>query len=319
MEKTSPITILIADDHPVVREGLTALLNRREDMRVVAEASTGREAVAQFLLHRPQVTLVDLRMPEMDGVDAITAIREQVPSARLIVLTTYDDDEDIHRALRAGAKAYMLKDSPRAELAACIRAGHGGRTVVGPAIAAKLADRVGAATLTHRELEVPRSRRRRQLQQTDCSSPVHCRGHRQEPPHHNPRQARRGGSHAGSNHRPQARAPAAGVAARCPSDPPPRVPLTATGLRGVTAALCRTPARRTGDAAAEPWDLVTPGGAGPGPPFDRPRTCRIDRAKDPSEGRGADPPMATILLTSCIAVGPEATPAGPHRHHAQRK
>jgi two-component system NarL family response regulator len=95
VEKTSPIRVLVADDHPVVREGLTALLNRRRDMTVVAEASNGREAVAQFLLHRPDVGLLDLRMPEMGGAEAIAAIREQAPCARLIVLTTYDDDEDI--------------------------------------------------------------------------------------------------------------------------------------------------------------------------------------------------------------------------------
>lgn len=154
MQKTSPIKILIADDHPVVREGLVALINRRPDMVVVAEASNGREAVAEFLLHRPDVALVDLRMPEMDGADAIAAIRERAPAARVVVLTTYDDDEDIQRALRAGAKAYLLKDAPREELLACIHAVHEGRTLIPPAIAAKLAEHVGASTLTSRELEV---------------------------------------------------------------------------------------------------------------------------------------------------------------------
>jgi two-component system NarL family response regulator len=144
LQKTSPVKILIADDHPVVREGLVALINRRPDMVVVAEASNGREAVAEFLLHRPDVALIDLRMPEMDGVDAIMAIREKAPSARAIVLTTYDDGEDIQRALRAGAKAYLLKDAPREELLACIHAVHEGRTLIPPAIAAKLADLVGA-------------------------------------------------------------------------------------------------------------------------------------------------------------------------------
>ncbi len=154
MQKTSPIKILIADDHPVVREGLVALINRRPDMEVVAEASNGREAVAEFLLHRPDVALMDLRMPELDGADAMVAIREKAPAARVIVLTTYDDDEDIQRALRAGAKAYLLKDAPRDELLACIHAVHEGRTLIPPAIAAKLADLVGASTLTTRELEV---------------------------------------------------------------------------------------------------------------------------------------------------------------------
>ena len=156
MEKTSPIRVLIADDHPVIREGLTALLNRRRDMTVVAEASNGREAVAQFLLHRPDVGLVDLRMPEMGGAEAIAAIREQAPSARLIVLTTYDDDEDIQNGFRAGARAYLLKDTPREQLLECIRAVHEGRMLIPPNIAAKLADHMGASELTPRETEVLR-------------------------------------------------------------------------------------------------------------------------------------------------------------------
>jgi two-component system NarL family response regulator len=154
LETTSPIKILIADDHPVVRAGLAALISQGPDMLVVAEASNGRELIAEFMRHRPDVALVDLRMPEMDGADAITAIREQAPSARLIVLTTYDDDEDILRSLRAGARAYMLKDSPRDELLAGIRAVHQGLTLIPPAIAAKLAETVGVPSLTPRELEV---------------------------------------------------------------------------------------------------------------------------------------------------------------------
>lgn len=154
MQRTNPIRILIADDHPVVREGLAALINRRPDMMVVAEASNGREVVAAFLQHRPDVTLMDLRMPEMDGADAITAIRERAPSARVVVLTTYDDDEGIQRSLRAGAKAYLLKDAPREELLACIRAVHEGRTLIAPAIATKLAETIGAQPLTTREVEV---------------------------------------------------------------------------------------------------------------------------------------------------------------------
>jgi len=156
MKKKNALRVLVADDHPVVREGLAALINRRPDMAVVAEASTGQEAVEQFLLHRPDVALLDLRMPEMDGVEVIAAIREQVPTARLVVLTTYADEEDIHRSLRAGARGYLLKDAPRDELLDCVRAVHDGQTVIPPAIALKLASRLRATELTPRELDVLR-------------------------------------------------------------------------------------------------------------------------------------------------------------------
>jgi len=156
MKKKNALRVLVADDHPVVREGLAALINRRPDMAVVAEASTGQEAVEQFLLHRPDVALLDLRMPEMDGVEVIAAIREQVPTARLVVLTTYADEEDIHRSLRAGARGYLLKDAPRDELLDCVRAVHDGQTVIPPAIAVKLASRLRATELTPRELDVLR-------------------------------------------------------------------------------------------------------------------------------------------------------------------
>jgi two-component system, NarL family, response regulator len=154
LEKTSPIRILIADDHPVVREGLVALINHRPDMTVVAEASNGLEAVAAFLDHHPDVTLMDMRMPEMDGADAIVAIRQQAPSARVVVLTTYDDDAHIQRSLSAGAKAYMLKDAPRDDLLACIRTVHEGGTLIPADIAGKLAASIGLPSLTDREIEV---------------------------------------------------------------------------------------------------------------------------------------------------------------------
>jgi two-component system NarL family response regulator len=154
MKKTNRVRILVADDHPVVREGLVALINRRPDMVVVAEVSNGRDAVEQFLRHRPDIALLDLRMPEMDGVDAIAAIRQKIPTARLIVLTTFDDDEDIYRGLRAGAKAYLLKDAPRDDLLKCIRDVHEGQTIIPPLIAAKLADRLTTSGLTRREIQV---------------------------------------------------------------------------------------------------------------------------------------------------------------------
>jgi two-component system, NarL family, response regulator len=148
------LRVLIVDDHAVVREGLAALINRCPDMLVVAEAATGREAVEQHLRHSPDVTLMDLRMPEMDGVDAIVAIRRECPTARIIVLTTFDDDEDIFRGLQAGAKGYLLKDVPSEELIECLRAVHRGKTVIPPAVAARLASRLMTTALTTRELEV---------------------------------------------------------------------------------------------------------------------------------------------------------------------
>jgi two-component system NarL family response regulator len=156
MPETTSLRVLIADDHPVVREGLAAMINRLPDMTVVAEASNGREAVELYFKHKPDIALMDLRMPEMSGVDAIIAIRQKHSAARLIVLTTFDRDEDIYRALQAGARGYVLKDAPREELLECMHAVHGGRTVIPPAIAAKLADRLSITALTLRELEVLR-------------------------------------------------------------------------------------------------------------------------------------------------------------------
>jgi len=156
MPDTAPMRILIADDHPVVREGLAAMINRLPDMTVVAEASNGREAVELYFKHQPDITLMDLRMPEMSGVDAIIAIRQKHSGARLIVLTTFDRDEDIYRALQAGARGYVLKDAPREDLLECMHAVHSGRTVIPPAIASKLADRLSATALTSREIEVLR-------------------------------------------------------------------------------------------------------------------------------------------------------------------
>lgn len=147
---------MIADDHTVVREGLVSLVKRKADMTVLAEASNGREAVELWKEHRPDVTLLDLRMPELDGVGTIHEIRALDQNAHIIVLTTFYGDEDIYRAIKAGAKAYLLKDTGRDALIDCIRKVHGGETCIPPMLAAKLAQRVSGETLSTRELEVMR-------------------------------------------------------------------------------------------------------------------------------------------------------------------
>jgi two-component system NarL family response regulator len=150
------LDVLIADDHPIVREGLRAVIDDQPRMRVVAEASTGAEAVELAAKHRPDVLLLDLRMPELGGVEAIQAIRAEWPEARILVLTTYDGDEDIYRALQAGALAYLLKGTSRVELLEAIRAVGRGQRLVPPTVAAKLAERVAGQELTARELDVLR-------------------------------------------------------------------------------------------------------------------------------------------------------------------
>lgn len=147
---------MIADDHSVVREGLVSLIKRKSDMVVVAEASNGREAVDLWKEHRPDITLLDLRMPELDGVGAIKEIRELDETAHVIVLTTFDGDEDIYRAIKAGAKAYLLKDTARDALVDCVRRVHAGETYLPPLLAAKLAERVSGEALSVREIEVLR-------------------------------------------------------------------------------------------------------------------------------------------------------------------
>src|SRR2546430_7641058 len=152
--KKPRITELIADDHSVVREGLVSLITRKTDMTAIGEAGNGREAVDLWKQHHPDVTLLDLRMPELDGVGAIKEIRSDHEKARIIVLTTVDGDEDIYRAIQAGAKGYLLKDAPREALMECIRRVHAGETCVPVHLAAKLAQRVSGETLSEREIDV---------------------------------------------------------------------------------------------------------------------------------------------------------------------
>lgn len=148
------IRVLIVEDHNVVRQGLVALLNVVEGLEVVGEAADGVEAIAQYRKSRPDITLVDLRLPRMGGVEVIQRIRMEAPQARLIVLTTYDGDEDIYRALKAGAKAYLLKGMTTEELISTIREVHAGKSRIPPLIAEKLAERVGTEDLTPREADV---------------------------------------------------------------------------------------------------------------------------------------------------------------------
>jgi DNA-binding NarL/FixJ family response regulator len=154
LPKRSRIRVLIADDHTVVREGLVSLIQRKPDMTVIGEAKDGREAVDLWKQHRPDVTLLDLRMPELDGVSAIKEIRDQDEHARILVLTTFDGDEDIFRAIQAGAKGYLLKDVPREALMDSIRRVNAGETCVPVHLAAKLAERVSGETLSSREVDV---------------------------------------------------------------------------------------------------------------------------------------------------------------------
>lgn len=144
--------VLLVDDHALLRTGVANILNQEADLEVVAEAGNGIEGVAAFERHRPDVTLLDLRMPEMEGVEAVRRIRQIDPQARIIVLTTYDTDEDISLALKAGAKAFILKDITAEDLVACIRAVLAGRTYLAPAAAAKLAEGMARIQLTPREL-----------------------------------------------------------------------------------------------------------------------------------------------------------------------
>ena len=153
-EASASFRILIADDHPVVRMGLTALINREADMIVVGAATDGQQAVTMFIEQTPDVVMLDLLMPGMDGIQTLAAIRAHDPFARVIMLTTADGDEDIYRCLRAGAKAYLLKDAPTEEVVDCLRTVRAGRTSISPNVAAKLAGRVGTAELTNREREV---------------------------------------------------------------------------------------------------------------------------------------------------------------------
>ena len=156
MVSGTPIRILSVEDHPIFREGLATIVGSQEDMILAAQATNAAEAIEQFRIHRPDVTLMDLRLPDRSGTDALVAIRRDFPNARIIMLTTSGGDAEIQSALKAGAAAYVLKSMPKNDLLAVIRSVHGGGRHIPPEVAARLAEYLGDESLTARELEVLR-------------------------------------------------------------------------------------------------------------------------------------------------------------------
>jgi DNA-binding NarL/FixJ family response regulator len=156
MTEAAKIRVFSVDDHPLLREGIAAIINSQPDMLMVAQASTGREAIQQFRDHRPDVTLMDLRLPDISGIDALIAIRSEFPDARIVMLTTFDGDVEIQRSLAAGARGYVLKNMPPKELAGVVRQIHAGRKQIPQQIAAQLAEHLSDEALTERERQVLR-------------------------------------------------------------------------------------------------------------------------------------------------------------------
>ena len=154
MTQSSPIRILSVDDHPLMREGIAALIGVQPDMRMVAQAASGREAVEKFREHRPDVTLMDLRLPDISGIEATIAILGEFPEAKIVMLTTFEGDVEINRALAAGARGYILKSTAPHDLAQMIRRVHAGRRQIPPDVAAQLAEHLGEERLTGREQHV---------------------------------------------------------------------------------------------------------------------------------------------------------------------
>jgi len=154
MMATNGIRILSVDDHPLLREGIAAVINSQQDMRVIADAASAKDAIEQFRKHKPDVTLMDLRLPDKSGIDTMIAIRMEFPEARIIMLTTFEGDVEIQRALEAGARAYLLKNMPPKELVEVIRQVHAGKKRIPPQLAAQLAEHMSDEALTSREIEV---------------------------------------------------------------------------------------------------------------------------------------------------------------------
>ena len=154
MNEQTRIRVFSVDDHPLLREGIAAIINNQPDMQVIGQAANGKDAVQEFKKHQPDVTLMDLRLPDMSGIDAMIAIRAEFPEARIILLTTFEGDVEIKRALEAGARGYLLKSMPPKELVEVIRQVHAGKKRIPPQLAAQLAEHMSDETLTTREIEV---------------------------------------------------------------------------------------------------------------------------------------------------------------------
>src|SRR6266436_1684164 len=154
MKESARIRVLCVDDHPLLREGIGTVINNQRDMQLVGEASNAHEAMEQFRKHRPDVTLMDLRLSGMSGIDIMIAIRTEFPEARIIILTTFEGDVEIQRALEAGARAYMLKSMPPKDMVETIRQVHAGKKRIPPEVAAHLAEHLGDEALTEREVQV---------------------------------------------------------------------------------------------------------------------------------------------------------------------
>jgi DNA-binding NarL/FixJ family response regulator len=154
MNRENHIRVLSVDDHPLLREGIATIINSQQDMVLVSQASSGNEAIQQYREHRPDVTLMDLRLPDLSGIDAMIAIRAEFPEARVIMLTTFEGDIEIQRALEAGARGYLLKNMPPNELVDVIRHVHAGKKRVPPQVAAQVAEHMSDENLTARETEV---------------------------------------------------------------------------------------------------------------------------------------------------------------------
>ena len=157
MSEPKTIRVLSVDDHPLLREGIATLINSQPDMRLIAEAKNGQEAIRQFDLHQPDVTLMDLRLPDMSGIDVVIALRSQHPEARIIMLTTFEGDVEIQRALEAGARGYLLKSMPPKDMLEAIRQVHAGKKRIPAEIASQLDENMGDEALTEREVEVLRA------------------------------------------------------------------------------------------------------------------------------------------------------------------